>query len=547
MTVSGVGEEALFLNTNVTQLTLPGSITNFAPWAFWAAEVLTNAVLEDGITTIGEGMFSGCPLASITIPGSVVTIENAAFNVCLDLTNITIPNGVKSIEGSAFAECGLTTISIPASVTNIEDAFPYCTSLTNVILPAGLTGLSGAFGECSNLQGIIIPPSVTDLGSYTFYECSSLTNIEIPSSITNIGEYSFYSCSSLTNFIIPGNVLSVGDNAFAQCSNLSNIAIANGALSLGSEVFQDCTSLRNLTTPVSVTSIGSDVCENSSLTNLSILGAPSVGEYAFSRAPLRSAYIAGGNVGIYAFQFCTNLTNLVLGGAVTSIGGQAFGFDPILNIVIPPSVTNIGYGAFEDCGITNLTISDGVTTIGGYAFLGNPLTSVFLPGTVNITDDQVFFDCTNLTNVTIGAGVSNLSYGMFGACDNLTSVLFLGNPPGIVGTYPSDGSPFANDTNVTVYYMPGTTGWSTNYQGAPTALWNPIIEAGDGNFGVINGQFGFDIKGDPGIPIMVEACTNLADPVWTPVQSMTVTNGLVYFIDPNWSNYPTRYYGIGFP
>ncbi len=101
--------------------------------------------------------------------------------------------------------------------------------------------------------------------------------------------------------------------------------------------------------------------------------------------------------------------------------------------------------------------------------------------------------------------------------------------------------------------MPGTTGWSNTYgaaggyAGAPTALWNPVIEAGDGIFGVVNGQFGFDIKGTPGIPIVVEACTNLANPVWTPVQSMTVTNGLVYFSDPNWSNYPTRYYGIGFP
>ncbi len=46
---------------------------------------------------------------------------------------------------------------------------------------------------------------------------------------------------------------------------------------------------------------------------------------------------------------------------------------------------------------------------------------------------------------------------------------------------------------------------------------------------------------------MVEAFTNLANPVWVPVQSMTVTNGLAYFTDPNWSNYPTRYYGIGFP
>ena len=64
---------------------------------------------------------------------------------------------------------------------------------------------------------------------------------------------------------------------------------------------------------------------------------------------------------------------------------------------------------------------------------------------------------------------------------------------------------------------------------------------------VSNGQFGFNVTGTPNIPVVVEACTNLANPVWTPLQSMTLTNGSVYFSDPNWTNYPARYYGIGFP
>ncbi len=136
---------------------------------------------------------------------------------------------------------------------------------------------------------------------------------------------------------------------------------------------------------------------------------------------------------------------------------------------------------------------------------------------------------------------------MFGSCGSLTSVLFLGNAPGLVGTYPSDGSPFSGDANVTVYYRPGTTGWGTNYQGAPTALWNPVIETGDGSFGVNNGQFGFDIKGTPGIPIVIQACTDLANPVWTNVQACTLTNGLIYFSDLAWSNSPTRYYTLAFP
>jgi hypothetical protein len=59
-------------------------------------------------------------------------------------------------------------------------------------------------------------------------------------------------------------------------------------------------------------------------------------------------------------------------------------------------------------------------------------------------------------------------------------------------------------------------------------LWNPQIQTGDGSFGVQNNQFGFNITGASNIPIAVEACTNLASPVWIPLQSLTLTNGLFY-------------------
>ena|SRR6185436_18480069 len=49
------------------------------------------------------------------------------------------------------------------------------------------------------------------------------------------------------------------------------------------------------------------------------------------------------------------------------------------------------------------------------------------------------------------------------------------------------------------------------------------------------------------IPIVVEACTNLASANWVPLQSLNLTNGAFYFNDPNWTNYPARNYRIRSP
>jgi hypothetical protein len=71
----------------------------------------------------------------------------------------------------------------------------------------------------------------------------------------------------------------------------------------------------------------------------------------------------------------------------------------LTNVVIPNSVTTIGYRAFENSGLTSVIIPDSVTTIGNEAFI-----------------------CKNLTDVTIGSGVENIGAGAFGDCPSLTNL-----------------------------------------------------------------------------------------------------------------------------
>jgi len=106
---------------------------------------------------------------------------------------------------------------------------------------------------------------------------------------------------------------------------------------------------------------------------------------------------------------------------------------------------------------------------------------------------------------------------------------------------------FGYGSEAVIYYLSGTTGWISSFAGRPAVLWNPLIQTGDDSFGVRNSQFGFNVTGTTNIHIVVEACTNLAQPRWLTLQRMALTNGLVHFSDPQWTNYPCRFYGIGFP
>jgi hypothetical protein len=78
-------------------------------------------------------------------------------------------------------------------------------------------------------------------------------------------------------------------------------------------------------------------------------------------------------------------------------------------------------------------------------------------------------------------------------------------------------------------------------------LWNPQVQTTDASFGVRTNRFGFSITGTTNIPIVVEASTNLASAGWTALQTCTLINGSIYFSDPQWTNYPARFYRLRSP
>jgi BspA type Leucine rich repeat region (6 copies) len=268
-------------------------------------------------------------------------------------------------------------------------------------------------------------------------------------------------------------------------------------------------------------------------------------------------------IGDEAFAYCFNLTAVTIGNGVNSIGEEAFEYTPVTSVTIPNSVTNIGQSAFEYCDslanvtigngvtffgpqtfaycfdLTNVTIANGVISIGDAMFTRTALTSVSIPNSVTNIGGAAFSFCTNLTSVIIPNNVAALGNNAYTGCTNLTSTYFQGNaPPDYGNTFIG---PHGNDP-ATVYYLSGTTGWGPTFGGVPAVLWNPQAHAS----GFSGGQFGFNLTGPTNGVIVVEACTNLSNPVWLPVATNTFSaSGTSTFSDP--STQPSRFYRFRSP
>jgi hypothetical protein len=75
-----------------------------------------------------------------------------------------------------------------------------------------------------------------------------------------------------------------------------------------------------------------------------------------------------------------------------------------------------------------------------------------------------------------------------------------------------------------------------------TALPLPEIITDDGELGLTNGQFEFNVQGQPGTPIVIEWTRNFIN--WKPVQTNILGNGPLHFISPPTTNYTRLFYHV---
>jgi hypothetical protein len=597
--VTSIGSGAFNDCTSLTGITIPNSVTNIGS-GFGEVRAGNEIFLITGFTEIAAGCSS---LTSITVSAQNL-FYSSSNGILFDkhqttlieapggiVGSYTVPNSVTSIGDAAFASCAnLTGIAIPNSVASIGiGAFNNCGSLTNATIGTNVTSIgNAAFAECPGLTDVMIPNSVTNIGSAAFADCSGLISIMV--STQNL----FYSSANgilfdkhqtalilapdgsiAGSYTIPNTVIRIGDTAFAACTNLTSITIPNSVTNIGNFAFDGCFNLIQIYFEGNAPSAG-----------FSVFGLQLRIPFASYNINQKAVYYLPGTTG-WAATFaglpaylwvppfaCTPVNDTITingytgpGGAiaipatinglpVTSIGNGAFGScTNLTSITIPNGVTNIGT-AFGSClSLTNVTIGTGVTSIANeaFAFCTN-LTSITIPDSVTSIGSEAFYFCSSLGTVTIPGSVTNIGSEAFAFCNNLNSVYFTGNAPS------ADSSVFLSvfiiivppgipvpQPHPVVYYLPGTQGWGAMFGGCLTVLWNPQAQTSSTSFGVRTNRFGFNITGSSNLVIVVEACTNLSNPMWQSIQTNTLTGGASYFSDPQWTNYPGRFYRFRSP
>lgn len=324
--------------------------------------------------------------------------------------------------------------------------------------------------------------------------------------VTGIGNQAFLSAASLKNVTLPDSLETIGDGAFSFCTGLTRIAVPNRVTDIGNYAFQYCGGLTNVAMGTGVVRIG---------------GLAFYGCYGLTHIVIPNSVT---NLGNETFRDCVNLGSAVLGEGLTEIGQSVFyGCTKLASVRIGGRVSAIGGAAFQNC--TNLA-------------------QVSLPNSVTEIGDFAFYQCRSLTQVTIPRSVTSLGAYAFGSCTRLGGVYAEGNAPGFGSAI------FSGANNVTVYYLPGTTGWGPTFGSRPTAAWwlpNPrILEFGP-SFGVRTNRFGFVVSWATNSAVVVEASGSVANGIWVPVRTNTLANGSFYFSDADWSESSGRFYRLRAP
>lgn len=422
-------------------------VTRIEDYALSYSE-LTEVVIPDTVTYIGEGALSGCPLERLTVPfvgrttdeyeeqrhfGFLFGAQGAPSNcdyVPNTLETVVVTGGT-SLDGRAFYGCeSIQSISLPDTLVQIgSGAFEECTSLAEVHLTDLAAWCQVAFEDAfstpftfgaslyldgTQVKNLIIPDEIEVVNAYAFRGITSLLSIRVPNSVEYIGESAFSCCDGITSVTLPfvgqaggdtasghfGSIFGVGSSAQRFLPKSLETITITGGTQIGMYAFEGCESVKKITLPATLQQIGDHAFRYcTSLEGVYIEDIKAWCETTFVTETSNPLYYAK-----HLYLNGEEAKIIDIPDGTKRISDYAFyGCEAINAVAIPKTTLTIGKSAFQECtALIALTMEKGLTQIDTWAFQGCvKLEEVVVPQTVTNIGSGAFRNCTSLASMTI--------------------------------------------------------------------------------------------------------------------------------------------------
>ncbi|MBQ2362617.1 MAG: leucine-rich repeat protein [Bacteroidaceae bacterium] len=436
--------------SSIESIVIPNSVKVIDDRAFEGCTRLSTITLGDSVTFIGWDAFYGCDsLQRVEVTNLdtwyAIQFENDKANP-LTLAQHLYHNGEE-----------ITGLHIPDGIAEINEGFfKGYENITSVVLPNSVKRIGDrAFRNLANLQSVTLNDSLETIGEQAFENCTSLTSITIPNSIKELPYAAFNNCTSLSSVVYGNSLLTIGSSAFENCRSLSYISLGDSIRNFGYQAFHGCDSLTINVTKLETlfndyTFSGDEgnpfrksiqLCVNNEPLSSNLIVPNTVkiipgGVFVHDEITSLTIPNSVHTIANDAFYGCSKLSYVSLGDSIQNIGWDAFGGCDSLTVNVSKfetffgdfKIANDGANLFEKAielcvnnePIVDLVVPNTVTKIRGDVFRGSKIEKLIIPNSVKTIDEKAFSDCKALSYISLGDSLDSIGTDAFYGCNSLT-------------------------------------------------------------------------------------------------------------------------------
>ena len=466
-----VGDSAFMGDATLRTLTISAGVQTIGDYAFAECENLSSVTLPEGLSAIGEGAFMNTALTEITIPASVTELGANPFCGSANLKAINVASGSESLyteDGVLFTRGtnvlvsyptarGAEAYEVPLGTLRIGAmAISGDTGLKTVILPTTLVGVDELGIADDGIETVWLNDTLGDLGEDALPQDAAIhvrdlkgndaKNCTAAAALTASG----YTLTDDGTSVAAAHGISMtreeAVNAGLQwvsgtitgytgsAESLTVPAVIDGekVTAIGASAFADNSKLTELTLPDTVTAIGANAIKGTGVTAIAIpMYCTELDDLALSCDTLQSISVNEGNTAFSAGKdgilYNADGTTLVrypagkkggsmnIGKTVTAIAPYAFeGCTQLTSVNTGDTVTTIGACAFSGSEkLKTVQLGKAVTTIGGNAFSGTAVNSLTLPASLTTMEENALSGMDALKTVKTGDNSGLARYGQY--------------------------------------------------------------------------------------------------------------------------------------